>query len=881
MTNPFKSQTKQKQTTVFQTQQVIEQQNKVMAQPMAMARKKKSVSWTSSVKKNSVFDKPKSESVYTLPETEVKHNYSDERMDAFQENLSCNIDADLEEAKTFMDTSPLGQEVKEVLEAIQTYAKLPLRKTKRAAQAAALSNARNKISEYLKRHPEQFTEDALAEANQIHTDQVDTKKKLPKIFNPTAVMNRYQLYFSTFCDGNLFQRDKETQLRIDATGEQDTPELKQVKDGTVEYADRRADPLFAHEPSMNDIAQNRLGDCYLQAGVSSLIMSNPTAIKECMQDNGDGTVTVRFFQRFSEMSNESQVQLNHPELSDLWSAKASKNMSDKDLIFKLLQNSECPDILQAISEPGTTASIKLDNYLEKKLETKIREKGLPYDQGNPETLKGFYFTSLQDTIGKAEIYQKGANVEQTLLMADKLAQNKEIQDQVVSYMRTCMNNPDMNLQKIYEECLIRLYALFPIGEAFLAYFKDFEPSSPDTLELGKLLAAQQTDSKDMQEKTADRFVPMYVTVTKEVPVITKDNTGEEEDAYTKESLWMQLLEKAYAASGLHGNELSAEARQKIKEKVSVREQELKKGGMSDKELQRNLNEYEKLLSRKWAHSFEGIESGHSGSFLEKLTGKKNTAADLQLMDAQAFTTAFDTNTFQEQIRQTTNIDIPISGIMNDLSDFLKKKHATTDGTTSYFTQPLYIEDIEEAMKDFSSRNTWLSQGTLTAIRKACSDNGVKLRDLSDKVKKCMRDTLHNNDKYNLLHRPMSGAYTPYAVTTFEQIKQNLKNKVPVSVGTIKFLPEGVQAIGRNGESEHSGLYEQHAYSVVGTVEQDGKYFVQLRNPWSQGEMEYIRTLHSDGSTSYSSHRNDSDKSGIFNIELNHLLSRISRINFSG
>ena len=101
------------------------------------------------------------------------------------------------------------------------------------------------------------------------------------------------------------------------------------------------------------------------------------------------------------------------------------------------------------------------------------------------------------------------------------------------------------------------------------------------------------------------------------------------------------------------------------------------------------------------------------------------------------------------------------------------------------------------------------------------------------------------------------------------------------VGTIKFLPDGVQAIGRNGESEQSGLYEQHAYSVVGTVIQDGKYFVQLRNPWSTGEMGYVQTRHSDGSTSYSSHRNDSDKSGIFNIELNHLLSRISRINFSG
>ena len=858
MSDPTVIQAQKTKTTTLQTGQMMEQQQ-VAAQPLhldALDQTTKKPSWTSSVKKNSLFDKPKSESVYTLPQSEVHHNYSDERLDAFQENLSYNITLDLSIAQNKLANSPVGPACMDALHAIQQYAALPLRKTKRAVQAAALNNARKKIAEFIASHKEK-------------SDVAD------------EMMNRYQVYFSTFCDGNLFERDKGTMLRIDATGEQDTPELKQLKDRKVKYADRREDPLFAHEPSMNDIAQNQLGDCYLQAGVSSLIMNNPTAIKECMQDNGDGTVTVRFFQRFHDMSNESQVQLDHPARSDLWSAKASKDMSDKDLIFKLLQNSECPNILQTISEPGTTASIALDNYLEKQLETKMREKGLADDPGKLMMLKGFYFASFQDTMGKAEIYQKGANVEQTLLLADKLVQNKEIQDQVVSYMRTCMNNPDMDLQEIYTECLIRLYAHFPIVTAFEQEFKDLELSSLDTSELRTLLDKQQTDSKKMQEETADRFVPMYVTVTKEVPVIRKDKTGEEEDAYTKESLWMQLLEKAYAASGLHGNELSEEARQKIKEKVDLHKKELEAGGMSGDELQRNLNEYEKLLLRKWAHSFEGIVGGHSGSFLEKLTGKKNTTTDFKLMDAQAFTTAFDTNTFQEQIRQTTNIDIPISDIMKDLSDFLTKKHATTYGTKSYFTQPLYIEDIEDAMQDFSSKNTWLNQRTLTAIRKTCSDNGIKLKELSDKVKKCMRDTLHNNDKYNLLHRPMSGAYTPYAETTFEQIKQNLKNKVPVSVGTIKFLPEGVQAIGRNGESEQSGLYEQHAYSVVGTVEQDGKYFVQLRNPWSTGEMGYVQTRHSDGSTSYSSHRNDSDKSGIFNIELNHLLSRISRINFSG
>ena len=289
----------------------------------------------------------------------------------------------------------------------------------------------------------------------------------------------------------------------------------------------------------------------------------------------------------------------------------------------------------------------------------------------------------------------------------------------------------------------------------------------------------------------------------------------------------------------------------LEEKTELRKKELEAAGMSGDELQRNLNEYRNLLFRKWLHSFEGIEGGQSGSFLERLTGKKDTTKELRLMDADSFTnTYFKKQAFHEQLQQTTGINIPTNVIAN-------------------------------IMQDFTSENSWLSERSLTAIRSACSSHAVTMQELSDKVSKCMRETLKNNNSYHLMHRPMSSDYTPYAKETFEQIKQNLQNKVPVSVGTIKFLPPGVQASGRNGESEQSGLCESHAYSVVGTTEVDGKYFVQLRNPWATGEMGYVQTLHSDGSTSYSSSSIESNTKGVFNIELNHLLSRIDLLSFSG
>ena len=786
-------------------------------------------------------------------------------MDAFQENLSYNITLDLSIAQNKLANSPVGPACMDALHAIQQYAALPLRKTKRAVQAAALNNARKKISEFIASHKKK-------------SDVAD------------EMMNRYQVYFSTFCDGNLFERDKKPLFRMDATNDQDTPELKQIKDRKVKYADRRDDPLFAHEPSMNDIEQKYLGDCYLQAGVSSLVMNNPTAIKECMQDNGNGTVTVRFYLRYQEMAPEAQLYLDHPSLSGMWSAKASKNMSDKDLIFKLLQSPEAANSKKELMNRESSLSAALESYMDQLLETKIREKGLTFDQNQKSQLKNIYLASFRNTIRNTEIYQKAANVERTLRLADKLAQNKEIQDQVLSYMRTCLTQPNINFQQVYTECLFRLYALFPMEKDLLDDCKDLEPSSLDTPELRTLLAEQQQESKNWQKQTADRFVPLYVTVTKEVPVLEKRGiSGEEEDAYTADALWMQLLEKAYAASGLHtknpSNNTKIKVNRMLEEKTELRKKELEAAGMSGDELQRNLNEYRNLLFRKWLHSFEGIEGGQSGSFLERLTGKKDTTKELRLMDADSFTnTYFKKQAFHEQLQQTTGINIPtniIANIMQDLSVFLNKKHKTKFGNKSYFTKPLYIEDIEEAMQDFTSENSWLSERNLTAIRSACSSHAVTMQELSDKVSKCMSETLKNNNSYHLMHRPMSSDYTPYAKETFEQIKQNLQNKVPVSVGTIKFLPPGVQASGRNGESEQSGLCESHAYSVVGTTEVDGKYFVQLRNPWATGEMGYVQTLHSDGSTSYSSRSIESDTKGVFNIELNHLLSRIDLLSFSG
>jgi hypothetical protein len=73
---------------------------------------------------------------------------------------------------------------------------------------------------------------------------------------------------------------------------------KKINSGTLSFErDASKMPLFPHEPSVNDISQRMLGDCYLLAGLASVVTTHPEKIKECMRDNQDGTVTVRFYDK--------------------------------------------------------------------------------------------------------------------------------------------------------------------------------------------------------------------------------------------------------------------------------------------------------------------------------------------------------------------------------------------------------------------------------------------------------------------------------------------------------------------------------------------------------------------------------------------------------
>jgi hypothetical protein len=49
----------------------------------------------------------------------------------------------------------------------------------------------------------------------------------------------------------------------------------------------------------NDVEQNHIGDCYFMASMAAIAHNDPEAIEHMIQDNGDGTYTVTFYEEKS------------------------------------------------------------------------------------------------------------------------------------------------------------------------------------------------------------------------------------------------------------------------------------------------------------------------------------------------------------------------------------------------------------------------------------------------------------------------------------------------------------------------------------------------------------------------------------------------------
>ena len=98
-------------------------------------------------------------------------------------------------------------------------------------------------------------------------------------------------------------RDYHEKLFKECSGKLEVPgnaSIREIRDTGFEsdltWIKRDKTPLFCHEPRISDVVQGNAGDCYFLSTLASVLEHDPEFVKKSMKDNGDGTVTVRFYQ---------------------------------------------------------------------------------------------------------------------------------------------------------------------------------------------------------------------------------------------------------------------------------------------------------------------------------------------------------------------------------------------------------------------------------------------------------------------------------------------------------------------------------------------------------------------------------------------------------
>lgn len=84
---------------------------------------------------------------------------------------------------------------------------------------------------------------------------------------------------------------------VASTGPLPDPRLSWETTEPLEQRTRPGGVLALDGFHYDDVIQNELGDCYLMASLSALAASRPSALADAITDHGDGTFTVRFFEK--------------------------------------------------------------------------------------------------------------------------------------------------------------------------------------------------------------------------------------------------------------------------------------------------------------------------------------------------------------------------------------------------------------------------------------------------------------------------------------------------------------------------------------------------------------------------------------------------------
>lgn len=127
------------------------------------------------------------------------------------------------------------------------------------------------------------------------------------------ILSNMQNYFDQMTNGTLevpegleldYTQKELEEIGRDGAGSTRNAMLRSV----MHWSNQKDTPLFSHEPVVNDLKQRLVSNCYMVAAVTGLVNLNPNLLKECIKDNGDGTVTVRLFEKVRTKKTKTTEQ---------------------------------------------------------------------------------------------------------------------------------------------------------------------------------------------------------------------------------------------------------------------------------------------------------------------------------------------------------------------------------------------------------------------------------------------------------------------------------------------------------------------------------------------------------------------------------------------
>ncbi|MFN4150211.1 MAG: C2 family cysteine protease, partial [Candidatus Sericytochromatia bacterium] len=306
---------------------------------------------------------------------------------------------------------------------------------------------------------------------------------------------------------------------------------------------------------------------------------------------------------------------------------------------------------------------------------------------------------------------------------------------------------------------------------------------------------------DFNKKT-EKFEPKFITFEKS----TLNSNEKAED-----TLWVQMLEKAYAihngsyesiGKGGHSNEvfeaftgiksnrndIKLSSLIDLKSDISPKYKPTDENANKIQEIIESLNE--KALTERQKESLKIITDGKCKNVSEI---KEILVNDLGVSETD------NTNISKINRLAFNNEHLVFNSFIDSSPSYIK-----ISGKSS----PT-IEDAEIVINELKEKFKGVEQF-----------QGHSVSEFINKLE------IYSKDNFNKLNE-----YTNAEKKIFQGLKNSLDSGKLVAVGTKKNIGQSQGKGHSGGESMVDGLAGQHAYSVLDTVEMNGKMFVKIGNPW--------------------------------------------------